>query len=58
VLLSRGNPVAPWFDRAAIEAMLDAHLSGRQELGKKLWSLYVLFAVAARQITPAIAAAA
>jgi asparagine synthase (glutamine-hydrolysing) len=58
VLLSRANPVAPWFDRAAIEAMLDAHLSGRQDLGKKLWSLYVLFAVAARQIRPAIAAAA
>jgi asparagine synthase (glutamine-hydrolysing) len=58
VLLSRANPVAPWFDRAAIEAMLDAHLSGRQELGKKLWSLYVLFAVAARQVSPAIAAAA
>jgi asparagine synthase (glutamine-hydrolysing) len=58
VLLSRCNPVAPWFDRAAIEAMLDAHLSGRQELGKKLWSLYVLFAVAARQVSPAIAAAA
>jgi hypothetical protein len=34
--------------------MLDAHLSGRQELGKKLWSLYVLFAVSARRMRPAI----
>ncbi len=58
VLLSRDNPVAAWFHRSEIETMLDAHLSGRQELGKKLWSLYMLFAVAARQVRPAIAAAA
>jgi asparagine synthase (glutamine-hydrolysing) len=56
VLLSCDNPVAGWFDRAAIERMLDAHLSGRQELGKKLWSLYVLFAVAARRSQSALAA--
>jgi asparagine synthase (glutamine-hydrolysing) len=56
VLLSCGNPVAGWFDRAAIERMLDAHLSGRQELGKKLWSLYVLFAVAARRPQSTLAA--
>jgi asparagine synthase (glutamine-hydrolysing) len=53
VLLSRDNPVAGWFDRAAIEGMLNAHLAGRQELGKRLWSLYVLFAVAARQVRSA-----
>jgi asparagine synthase (glutamine-hydrolysing) len=53
VLLSRDNPVADWFNRAAIEGMLDAHLSGRQEFGKKLWSLYVLFTVAARRSRPA-----
>jgi asparagine synthase (glutamine-hydrolysing) len=58
VLLSSTNPVAAWFDRTKIEAMLDAHLLGHQEFGKKLWSLYVLFAVAARQVRPAIAAAA
>jgi asparagine synthase (glutamine-hydrolysing) len=56
VLLSRDNPVANWFDRAAIEGMLDAHLSGRREFGKKLWSLYVLFSVAARRSKPAFAA--
>ena len=53
VLLSRDNPVAGWFYRAAIEGMLNAHLAGRQELGKRLWSLYVLFAVAARQVRSA-----
>jgi asparagine synthase (glutamine-hydrolysing) len=56
VLLSRDNPVAGWFHRSEIEAMLDAHLSGRQKFGKRLWSLYVLFAVAARQGKPALAA--
>ena len=53
VLLSRDNPVADWFDRAVIERLLDAHLSGRQDFGKKLWSLYVLFSVAARRSKPA-----
>ena len=48
-LLSRSNPVADWFRHAEIEAMLDAHLSGRADFGKRLWSLYVLFTVAARQ---------
>lgn len=58
VLLSRDNPVAAWFERPTIEAMLAAHLSGRQDFGKKLWSLYVLFAVAARGRRPAIPAQA
>ena len=48
VLLSRRNPVADWFERAAIEAVLDKHLSGRHDYGKKLWALYVLFSVAGR----------
>ena len=43
VLLSRANPVADWFERAAIEALLDEHLSGRHDHGKKLWALYILF---------------
>jgi asparagine synthase (glutamine-hydrolysing) len=46
VLLSRANPVASWFERAAIEALLDEHDNGRHDHGKKLWALYVLFCVA------------
>ncbi len=48
VLLSRVNPVADWFERAAIEALFDEHDSGRHNHGKKLWALYVLFSVAGR----------
>jgi asparagine synthase (glutamine-hydrolysing) len=58
VLLSRDNPVANWFDRAAVERLLDTHISGRRDFGKKLWALYVLFSVAARQSTPTLAARA
>jgi asparagine synthase (glutamine-hydrolysing) len=57
VLLSRGNPVSDWFERAAIEALLDEHMSGRHDHGKKLWALYVLFSVAGRGVMPAPAAA-
>jgi hypothetical protein len=32
----------------AIEALLGEHMSGRQDHGKKLWTLYVLFSVAGR----------
>jgi asparagine synthase (glutamine-hydrolysing) len=56
VLLSRSNPAAAWFERSAVEALLDLHMSGRQDLGKKLWSLYVLFAVAARPRQTALSA--
>ena len=63
LLLSRRNPVAGWFERAAIEALLDEHMSGRHDHGKKLWALYVLFSVAGRRAasqstaaTPAIMA--
>jgi asparagine synthase (glutamine-hydrolysing) len=49
VLLSRANPVADWFERAAIEALIDEHQSGRHDHGKKLWALYILFCVAGRQ---------
>jgi asparagine synthase (glutamine-hydrolysing) len=63
-LLSRANPVADWFERAAIEALIDEHQSGRHDHGKKLWALYILFCVAGRQAMssgtverPAVAAA-
>jgi asparagine synthase (glutamine-hydrolysing) len=49
VLLSPANPVADWFERDALEALLDEHLAGRHDHGKKLWALYILFAVAARR---------
>ena len=48
VLMSSGNPVAAWFRRAAIEALLVEHASGRADHGKKLWALYILFSVAGR----------
>ena len=53
VLLSRANPIANWFERAALETLLDEHLTGRRDHGKKLWALYTLFAVAARRPTRA-----
>jgi asparagine synthase (glutamine-hydrolysing) len=46
VLLSRANPAAQWFERSAVERLLAEHRSGRQDHGKKLWALYVLFRVA------------
>jgi len=52
LLLSRTNQVADWFERNAIEALLDEHLSGRRDHGKKLWALCVLFAVAGRRAAP------
>jgi asparagine synthase (glutamine-hydrolysing) len=64
VLLSRENPVADWFEGAAIESLLDEHAGGRRDHGRKLWALYILFSVAARREaaagqgeTPAFAAA-
>jgi asparagine synthase (glutamine-hydrolysing) len=49
MLMSSGNPVAGWFRRAEIERLLAEHLSGGADHGKKLWALYVLFAVAERR---------
>src|SRR3984893_14719631 len=57
VLLSRANPVADCFERAAIEALIDEHQSARHDHGKKLWALYILFCVAGRPVAPAAAAA-
>ena len=48
-LLSPTNPVAAWFRRDAIEALLGAHMTGRREHGKRLWALFILYTVAARQ---------
>jgi asparagine synthase (glutamine-hydrolysing) len=51
VLMSTSNPVAGWFSRSAIEDLLSEHASGRNDHGKKLWALYVLFCVAGRRTT-------
>jgi asparagine synthase (glutamine-hydrolysing) len=56
VLMSAGNPAAAWFNRAAIERLLSEHRAGSADHGKKLWALYILFAVAGRR--PGLAAAA
>ena len=53
VLLSRANPIADWFERSAIEALLDEHDRGRYDHGKKLWALYTLFCIARRRAAPA-----
>jgi len=41
------NPVAEWFERRSIEKLLNEHLLGRRDNSKKLWSLFILFCVAA-----------
>jgi hypothetical protein len=41
----------------AIEALLDKHQVGRHDHGKKLWALYILFAVARRRDASVDAAA-
>jgi asparagine synthase (glutamine-hydrolysing) len=47
-LLDPGNPVAAWFKAPVIERLLAEHRSGRRDHAKKLWTLYILFCVAAR----------
>jgi asparagine synthase (glutamine-hydrolysing) len=49
VLMSTSNPVAGWFSRSRIVDLLSEHGSGRNDHGKKLWALYILFCVADRQ---------
>ena len=49
VLMSTDNPVAVWFKREAIEALLTEHRAGRADHGKKLWALFVLYSVARRR---------
>jgi asparagine synthase (glutamine-hydrolysing) len=53
VLLSSNNPVASWFDRAAVEALLTQHLSGHGDHGKKLWAMFMLFVVAGQRAASA-----
>jgi asparagine synthase (glutamine-hydrolysing) len=48
VLMSTSNPVAGWFSRSTIEELLSEHAAGRNDHGKKLWALYILFCVAGR----------
>jgi len=38
--------------RVAIGALLEEHMSGRQDRGKKLWALYTLFSVMSRRPIP------
>ena len=52
VLMSTSNPVAEWFSRSMIEDLLSEHALGRNDHGKKLWALYILFSVAGRQARP------
>jgi hypothetical protein len=35
--------------RVAIEALIEEHMSGRHDRGKKLWALYTLFSVTGRR---------
>jgi asparagine synthase (glutamine-hydrolysing) len=49
VLMSTSNPAAGWFHRSTIEDLLSEHASGRNNHGKKLWALYILFCVAGRR---------
>jgi asparagine synthase (glutamine-hydrolysing) len=48
VLMSTSNPAAGWFSRSTIEDLLSEHAAGRNDHGKKLWALYILFCVAGR----------
>jgi asparagine synthase (glutamine-hydrolysing) len=52
VLMSTDNAVAAWFRREAVEALLAEHAAGRADHGKKLWALYILYAVAGRRRPP------
>jgi len=47
-VLARDNPVSGWFNRAVLEHLVTQHLSGRQDHGKRLWALMILFTVYAR----------
>ena len=48
VILDPTNPVAGWFDRARLDHLLAAHAAGRADFRKQIWSLFILFLVAAR----------
>ncbi len=52
-ILSRCNPVAPWFNPAELERLVQEHMTGARDHGKRLWALHILFTVAGRQSAPA-----
>lgn len=58
VLLDRENPLAGLFRRTEIERLLAAHMSGRRDHRKRLWSLYALYRFAATAAAAQTAAAA
>ncbi len=47
-ILSRRNPVAGWFNPAELERLVQEHMSGARDHGKRLWALHILFTVAGR----------
>lgn len=49
VLRSKSNPASCWFDHDRLEQLLVQHMGGVRDHGKRLWALYILFTVAARQ---------
>ncbi len=51
-VLSRSNPVTSWFNHERLEQIVQEHMAGTRDHGKRLWSLYVLFNVAGRQSEP------
>ena len=51
-VLSRGNPAAAWFRRPELERLVQEHLDGARDHGKRLWALHVLFTVAGRRQAP------
>ncbi|HET6846165.1 MAG TPA: asparagine synthase (glutamine-hydrolyzing) [Anaerolineales bacterium] len=47
LLLGTGRPLAPWFEEAPIRMMLDEHIAGTSDHGKRLYSLAMMAAWAA-----------
>lgn len=42
VLLGAESPLRQWFQRGAVEKLLDEHQAGRMDHGKRIWALAVL----------------
>jgi asparagine synthase (glutamine-hydrolysing) len=49
VLLDSSNPVSGWFNKPVIEHLLSSHMGAAQDHRKKIWTLFILFSVAARK---------
>jgi asparagine synthase (glutamine-hydrolysing) len=49
VLLDSNNPVAGWFKKPIIESILSSHMDAGRDHRKKIWTLFILFSVAARK---------